>query len=164
MTRRSPRSAPDLADECPDGLDPSLREELRSALRARHADRLGSDERGVAAALDVDATVGPGAAVGVVVTGTVRRAHEVFVFARGDGDGLAGPLGVVVDHLDGLLDALVGDDEAFLPLDWEGRPYDGARDGFVFVRGEVRDYVAEEEAAKLLGEDAPLRAIPGFPA
>ncbi len=98
-----------------------------------------------------------GAAVAIAVVGTERRAHEVFVFARGRGTGLDGPLGACVDVLDGLLRELVGSDDAYLPLDWEGRPFDG---GVVFVRGEVRDYLAEREAAKLLGEDMPPPALP----
>jgi len=165
----SDRTPPDLAAECPNELDSSLRDDLRRALRERHADRLGVDERGVALALDVDAMTGQRAAVAVVVTGTVRRAHEVFAFTRAtdphDGDaGLEGPLGVVVDYLDGLLDELIAADDGFLPLDWEGRPYsDGGRRVAVFVRGEVRDYVAEEEAARLLQEEPLARAIPGFP-
>jgi hypothetical protein len=176
VPRPSPKSAPDLARECPDGIAPTLRDAIRTALRARHARRLAGtaddDERGdedkdaaasVAGALDADAMVGAAAAVAVVVVGTARRAHELFVFVRGDGDDLDGPLGVAVDYLDALLDERGGDDDAFLPLDWEGRPYEGAADGVVFVRGEVRDYLAEEDAAKLLEEAPPTRAIPGFP-
>jgi hypothetical protein len=44
-----------------------------------------------------------------------------------------------------------------LPLDWEGRPFER---GVVFVRGEVRDYVAERQAAMLLQEEAPPPALP----
>jgi hypothetical protein len=163
------RTPPDLASECPHELDAALRDDLRRALRERHAERLGVDERGVALALDVDAMTGDRAAVAVAVTGTVRRAHEVFVFTRATGPkggdaGLDGPLGVAVDYLDGLLDELIDADDGSLPLDWEGRPYaDGERRVVVFVRGEVRDYVAEEEAARLLQEDPAARAIPGFP-
>jgi hypothetical protein len=105
----------------------------------------------------VGGRTGANAAVAIAVVGTERRAHEVFVFARGPGKGLDGPLGACVDVLDGLLKELIGDDDAFLPLDWEGRPFDG---GVVFVRGEVRDYLAEREAAKLLGEDMPPPALP----
>jgi hypothetical protein len=163
----SPKAPPDLSRECPDAVDDAVLADIRRALRERHADRLGVDSRGVAEHLDIDAMTGSarnaGAAVAVAVTGTIRRAHEVFVFARDGGVGhdLDGALGVVVDTLDALLEELVGADDAFLPLDWEGRP-DG-KGGVVFVRGEVRDYVAEEEAAKMLGEDTPERAIPGFP-
>jgi hypothetical protein len=163
----SDRSPPDLARECPDDVTNSLRDELRLGLRERHAARLDVDLHGVDEALDIDAMTGRGAAVAVAVVGTARRAHEVFVFARvrDDGDAtLPRALAVVVDYIDGVLEELVGADDAFLPLDWEGRSWthDGD-DVTVFVRGEVRDYVAEEGAAKLLQEDAPPRAIPGFP-
>ena len=76
--------------------------------------------------------------------------------ARGAGEGLDGPLATAVDVVDGILQGVVGRDDAFVPLDWEGRAYEG---GVVFVRGEVRDYVAEEAAAALLGEALPPRAI-----
>jgi hypothetical protein len=167
----SDRSRPDLSRECPDDIAAALRDDLRAGLRERHAARLDVDPHGVAEALDVDATVGRAAAVVVAVVGTARRAHEVFVFARApngevdDDDEIPRALAIVVDYLDGVLDQLVGSDDAFLPLDWEGRPWKHAgNDVVVFVRGEVRDYVAEQEAATLLEEDAPARAIPGFPA
>jgi hypothetical protein len=169
VTQRAERTPPDLSIECPSALGADLRDELRAALRARHADRLGVDAGGVSEVLDVDALTGPRAAIAVAVVGTARRAHEVFVFARGaTGNAqnvLDGPLGVVVDYLDGILDELVGADDAFLPLDWEGRPFKHQRGPcVVFVRGEVRDYLAEDEAARLLQEDPAPRAIAGFPA
>jgi hypothetical protein len=167
----SDRSPPDLARECADDIAPALRDDLRAGLRDRHAARLDVDPHGVAEALDVDAMTGRNAAVAVAVSGTARRAHELFVFARARNDdadaddGIPRALAVVIDYLDGVLDEVVGNDDSFLPLDWEGRPWKhGGKDVVVFVRGEVRDYVAEEEAAKLLEEDAPPRAIPGFPA
>lgn len=171
VTAPSHRSPPDLARECPDDVASALRDDLRAGLRDRHAARLDVDAHGIAETLDVDAMVGRNAAVAVAVVGTARRAHELFVFARASddagasGDAVPRALAVVVDYLDGVLDELVGDDDAFLPLDWEGRPWQHGNDSVVvFVRGEVRDYVAEEEAAKLLEEDTPPRAIPGFPA
>jgi hypothetical protein len=169
VPRTIDRSAPDLSAECPDDVDAALRDRLRHALRERHALRLGVDAHGVDEVLDVDAMVGPAAAVAVVVSGTARRAHEVFVFARSPddderGDVLDGALGVVVDYLDAVLEELVGAEDAFLPLDWEGRHYEHhGRRVVVFVRGEVRDYVAEEDAATLLQEPAAPRAIEGFP-
>jgi hypothetical protein len=163
----SDRSPPDLARECPDDVERAVRDDLRRGLRERHAERLDVDPHGVDEALDVDAMTGRGAAVAVAVSGTARRAHEVFVFARARSSrdaSIPRALAIVVDYLDGVLEELVGVDDAFLPLDWEGRPYHhDADDVIVFVRGEVRDYLAEEEAAKLLEEDAPPRAIPGFP-
>lgn len=152
MLPATDRRAPDPAREAATALDAALTSSLRRALHERHAARLPAGHT-----LEVGGRTGPGAAMAIAVVGTERRAHEVFVFARGQGTGLDGPLGVCVDLLDGLLQELVGDDEAFLPLDWEGRPFDG---GVVFVRGEVRDYLAEREAAKLLGEEMPPPALP----
>lgn len=152
MSPATDRRAPDPAREANTALDAELTFTLHRALHERHAARLPKGH-----SLEVGGRAGAGAAIAIAVVGTERRAHEVFVFARGRGEGLDGPLGACVDVLDGLLQELIGDDEAFLPLDWEGRPFDG---GVVFVRGEVRDYLAEREAAKLLGEDMPPPALP----
>ena len=151
MRPSSDRRPPNLERECPRPVEHELHEQLASALRERHARRLPPDHR-----LDIAAVVGDAAAAIVVVVGTDRRAHEVFVCARGPGEGLEGPLAAAVDVVDGILQGVVGTDDAFVPLDWEGRAFEG---GVVFVRGEVRDYVAEEAAAALLGEDLPPRAI-----
>ena len=150
MSQRSLRSPPDLS-ECPDPADPAITAELRATWRKRH----GPD-------LELAAQTGTGAAAVVVVVGTWQRAHEVFVFTRGAGAGLDGPLGAAVDVADRLLLRLLAGEElrALLPLDWEGQE-DQA--GVVFVRGELRSYSAEEEAAALLDEEAPPRALPGFP-
>jgi hypothetical protein len=152
MSPATDRRAPDPAREAPGALDTELTFTLHRALHERHAARLPAGH-----SLEVGGRTGANAAIAIAVVGTERRAHEVFVFARGPGTGLDGPLGTCVDVLDGLLQELIGDDDAFLPLDWEGRPFDG---GVVFVRGEVRDYLAEREAAKLLGEDMPPPALP----
>jgi len=152
MSPTTDRRTPDPAREAATALDADLTFTLHRALHERHAARLPAGH-----SLEVGGRTGPGAAVAIAVVGTERRAHEVFVFARGKGTGLDGPLGACVDVLDGLLRELVGSDDAYLPLDWEGRPFDG---GVVFVRGEVRDYLAEREAAKLLGEDMPPPALP----
>ncbi len=143
----------------------TLRNDLRRAVRERHAARLGLDAHGADEALDVDAMVGPEAAIVVCVVGTARRAHELYVFTRSRaGGGLDGALGIAIDYIDGVLEEAIGSEDAFLPLDWEGRPFDvDGESCVVFVRGEVRDYVAEEAAAVLLGEEQAPRAIPGFP-
>lgn len=152
MSPSSDRRPPDPAREAAAALDAELAFSLHRALFERHAARLPKGHT-----LEVGGRTGRSAAVAIAVVGTERRAHEVFVFARGPGAGLDGPLGAAVDVLDGLLEHLIGDDDVFLPLDWEGRPFDG---GVVFVRGEVRDYLAEREAAKLLGEPMPPPALP----
>ena len=152
MSPSTDRRPPDLTREADASLDAELTFSLHRALFERYAARLPGGHT-----LEVGGRVGRSAAVAIAVVGTERRAHEVFVFARGTGSGLDGPLGAAVDVLDGLLDHLVDDDDAFLPIDWEGRPFDS---GIVFVRGEVRDYLAEREAAKLLGENMPPPALP----
>ena len=140
-----PIEPPDLDAECDRPLDQAERARLRGALRDSYG-----------AGLDVDGREGQGAAMLVAVVGPARRAHEILVFARGD-DAKA----VAVDYLDGLLAEIVGEGRGpdagyFLPLGWAPRDYDGH---VVWVRGEVRDYLAEEEAARLLGEPAPPRAV-----
>ena len=149
MKPTSDRRAPDLGRECPSAISAELREQVTAALIHRHERRLPDNHR-----LEVAVATGPAAAAIVVVVGTDRRAHEVFAFARGPGTDLDGPLAAAIDMLDALLPRVVGSDDRFLPLDWEGRPFEG---GLVFVRGEVRDYVAEEGAAALLGEPMPPR-------
>ena len=103
-------------------------------------------ERGAGAA---DAPVGYVLAYLCAADDPGLRIFATHRIVRGDG-----ALDRAVDYLDGVLAELA--DDAFLPLDWEGRTYD---DGHVFVRGEVRDYVAEEAAAKLLGEAPPPRGL-----
>lgn len=143
------RRAPNPTSETPDPIDDGMRAAIESALRSKAAPR----------PLRIEGRSGPTAAALVAIVGDDRRAHELFVFARG-----TDALDRCVDYLDGIIDELIRDDddddddehERFLPLDWEGRPYDG---GVVFVRGEVRDYFAEEEAARLLGEPVPRRGL-----
>ncbi len=151
MTSTADRRAPDLATECTTPLSPSTFADVSRALRSRHEQRLPA-----AAVLELAGHSGPHAAVVVAVIGEGRRHREVFVFARGSGDGLDGPLGAVVDVMDDVLGKVIGVDRPALPLDWQGRPFAGA---VVFVRGELRDYAAEEAAAVLLGEAVPARAI-----
>lgn len=138
------RDPPDKDEETTTPVDGVLLDDVEAALSARFADQR----------VAVDARTGPRAAwVGAAVP-EGRRVHEVEVFARDvDGEGLDGALGVVLDYLAEIVPAL---DEGYLPLDWEGRPYDG---GVVFVRGEVRDYEAEAQAAALLGEEPPPRVV-----
>jgi hypothetical protein len=140
------RRAPNL-DETPAPIDEDTRAQLEHALRSRMS--------APATPVHVEGRHGAKAAVLVAVIGAERHAHELFVFSRA-------PVGVhamsrCIDYLDGIVKELARSHEKrFLPLDWEGRPYAG---GIVFVRGEVRDYVAEEPAAQLLDEAAPARAL-----
>jgi hypothetical protein len=142
------RRAPDLDKETPDALDEELRRDLESALRADVV---------TGALLSVEGRAGKDATALAVVLGDERHAHEIFVFARGKGS-----RDRAVDYLGGVVDEVVRtggpDNGYYLPLDWEGRPFDG---DVVFVRGEVRDYVAEEEAARLLEEPPPPRGLRG---
>jgi hypothetical protein len=135
------RSAPNLDRETPDVLDVKT---IEDALRERYG-----------AAVRVSGREGAEAVAICAVLGDDRHAHEVMVFARGEG-----AHDLAVDYLDGLIDEISTKggpgDGRYLSLDWEGRPFDGE---VVFVRGEVRDYVAEAEAAKLLGEAAPRRGL-----
>lgn len=136
---------PNVEGECDHGLDAAERATLRGHLRDAYG-----------AQLEVDGRLGAAAACLAAVVGPERKAHEILVFARGK-DAKA----VAIDYLDGLLKEIVGarhDPDAgyYLPLGWAPRDYDGE---VVWVRGEVRDYLAEEEAARLLGEEPPPRAV-----
>lgn len=136
------RRAPNL-NEVTTTIDELLRSNLERALGKR------------VAAVRVEGRQGAKAAVVVAIVGDERRAHELFVFARGPTGDEA--LDRCIDYVDGVVEELSrAKEERFLPLDWEGRPY--AND-VVFVRGEVRDYLAEEQAAELLGEPAPIRGL-----
>ncbi len=150
------RRRPD-PDEAPSPIDAALAADLR----ARWTGKLQQP-------LELQATTGKAAAAIVVVAGTIERATEIFAFARGArptgfhaGGVLDEPLGAAIDAVDGIVtDLAAGASPRTLPLDWEGRP---VGDLVVFVRGERRDYRAEEQAALLLGEEAAPHALPGFP-
>ncbi len=154
MTTPSDRRVPDLESECPRPIADFAA--IEAALHARHDRRLPAGE-----AVEFAGRVGADAAAIVAVIGVGRRHREVFVFARSaagkGGVGLDGPLGAVVDVLDGVLAQTIGVERPSLPLDWQGRPFGSS---LVFVRGELRDYAAEEAAAELLGDDVIPRAIP----
>ena len=144
--------APDPDHETPTVAPRALIQQIGDALRERHGGSLRKGE-----SLEIGARIGKRAAELACMVGSERRAHEVVLFVRHvDGDGIEGALGVLVDYLDAILDELVGSDDHYLPLDDEGRPFEKH---IVFVRGMVRDYVAEEAAAKLLDEPAPPRAL-----
>lgn len=140
-----PIEPPDPERECPRWLDDTERATLRGALR----DQWGAE-------LDMDGREGNDATLLSAALGPATRAHEISVFARG-----AEAKALALDYLDGLLAEIVGEGHGpdagyFLPLGWAPRDFDGE---VVWVRGEVRDYRAEEEAARLLGEEAPPRAV-----
>lgn len=138
------KRAPALEHEAAAPLDEALRVQVEQALVARHG-----------LTLTLHGRRGPRAVVLCAVLPESRRSHEVFVFARGQRAEER-----AIDALDGLMQAIARTGGPahghHLPLDWEGRPYDG---DVIFVRGEVRDYLAEEEAARLLEEPAPPRAL-----
>ena len=143
------KSAPDLKRECPAVPDPGIREDIEHALELRHQDALDADER-----ITVTIGQGPGAAFITARVGPPTRPHEFTVFAREiAGDDFDGALGVVVDYLDGVLEEyFAGDREGFLPLDFEGRPFE---EHIVFVRSDVRNLEAERLADALLNDSAP---------
>jgi hypothetical protein len=145
------RRAPEPATECPLPLDAATLADITGALLRRHGSKLPPGET-----LEVASHVGAAAAMVVVVVSEGRRHREVFAFARGRGTGLDGPLGVVVDVIDDVLKKVIGVDRHTLPLDWTGQVLGSTT---VFVRGELRDYAAEEAAAVLLDERVPPRAI-----
>jgi hypothetical protein len=151
-TTPADRRAPEPDAECPLPLDAATLADITAALLRRHGNRLPPGET-----LEVAGHVGAAAAMVVVVVSEGRRHREVFAFARGRGAGLDGPRGVVVDVLDDVLKKVVGVERPALPLDWTGQVLGSST---VFVRGELRDYAAEEAAAVLLDEPAPPRAIP----
>ncbi|HEY1099480.1 MAG TPA: hypothetical protein VGF99_11155 [Myxococcota bacterium] len=154
MTTPSARRAPDLDSECPELVDDATAADLERALHQRHDPKLPPGELFV-----VQARVGRGAAGLIVVISEGRRHREVFVFARGSEGAtpIEGPLGAAVDVMDDVLARTIGVERPALPLDWQGRPFGAST---VFVRGELRDYAAEEAAAVLLDETPPPRAIP----
>ncbi len=143
--------------ETPTPIDDGAREEVAQALAAR----VGAVASGVSVAFD--GVIGPGAALAVAVCGDDDRAVEVFVFVRApaghDDDGVA--FDVAVDLLDVVVTdvaaAFVRGDNDGPPLDWRPRRVDGFD---TFVRGELRRYALEEEAARLLGEPPLPRALP----
>lgn len=151
-TTPADRRAPEPDTECPLPLDAATLADITGALLRRHGQKLPAGET-----LEVAGHVGAAAAMVVVVISEGRRHREVFAFARGRGTGLDGPLGVVVDVIDDVLKKVVGVDRPALPLDWTGQVLGAST---VFVRGELRDYAAEEQAAVLLDEPPPPRAIP----
>ncbi|HEY4223363.1 MAG TPA: hypothetical protein VGO62_18525 [Myxococcota bacterium] len=142
------RRAPDLIRETPTRIPDHDGKLILDGLRAKNPSAL---------VLTIDARAAtPGSAEAFAILGVLqddenkRRVHEIVVFARGDG-----ARDRAVDYLDGVV-AELAKAGGYLPLDFEGRPYNGE---LVFVRGEVRDYLAEAEAARLLGEDPPKRGL-----
>ncbi|MCC7073101.1 MAG: hypothetical protein IT383_17395 [Deltaproteobacteria bacterium] len=138
---------PDPDRDCDRPLDDDERLLVRGLLHDSHG-----------GTFDVDGREGENAALVAAVIGPEHAAHEVQVFVRG-----AGAKEAALDYLDGLLGEIIGKEHDpahgyHLPLDWTPRDYE---EHVVWVKGEVRDYKAEEAAAKLLGEAPPPRATRG---
>lgn len=130
--------------EAPDVLPDDMRAEVEQALNEGYADQLEDGER-----ITVELRTGPRSAWLLARLGTPAKAFELELFTRDvEGELFDGALGLLVDYLDGVLEEWLGNDrEGFLPLDFEGRPYDGH---VIFARGELRDYEAEAAAEALL--------------
>lgn len=135
--------APD--EETHEPIEAALLEQIGSALGERHG----------LATLTLDGRLGPLTGWLRARVGPQTATWEVELFVREvEGEGYDGPLGVLVDFLDGFLAQWVeAEREGWASLDWEGNPYDLGLAGacVVFVRGEVRDLVAERAGDALLG-------------
>lgn len=144
VSPRAPASAPAPEREAPTEVDAALLADVEDALVERHGGALHDDEN-----VRLEAREGDDAAWLKARIGTSERAYEAELFARGvDGEGLDGALGVLVDYLDGLLEEwFASERDAWLPLDWAPRSYDGMT---IYARGDLRDYVAERAADALL--------------
>jgi hypothetical protein len=125
---------PDLDRETPDALDCSA---IERALRERH----GMD-------IEVEGRTGKNAAILCAMIPEKRKTIELFVL-------VSAPNAVeqAMDFIDATIPELKKG--RTLPLDWEQR-------GAAIVRGETRDYEAEAEAAKLLGDQQRPRGIDGL--
>lgn len=139
-----PPRPPAPESEAPSPVDPAFLGDVEEALVERHGGGLGDDET-----VRLEASTGVDAAWLKARVGTEERAYEAELFARDvDGEGLEGALGLLVDYLDGLLEEwLANERDAWLPLDWDTRTYDGIT---LFARGDLRDYAAERAADALL--------------
>jgi hypothetical protein len=125
---------PNLDLETP---EPVPADDIAAALIDRHA-----------LSLTLEVRRGKAAAVVCALVPSGRRTTELFVFVRGER-----ALDRAVDFLDGVLPDLKKGRRA--PLDWEKRA--GA-----LLRGEERDYGAEEDAARLLAEPPRPRGLAGL--
>jgi hypothetical protein len=136
--------APDPKTESPEYVPEGMRMDLEQALCEGYAEQLEPGE-----SITVAMRTGPDCAWLEARVGPPGRAFELELFAREvPGELFDGALGLLVDYLDGVLEEWLGKDrEGFLPLDFEGRPFE---DHIVFVRGELRDYAAEAAAERLL--------------
>jgi hypothetical protein len=135
---------PDPAAETTARVDGALLAQIIDALGDRH----GLDE------MELDGRTGDDAGWLRARIGPETETWELELFVRDvPGEALDGAVGALVDYLDGFLGAWVDNDrEGWAPLDWEGRRYalDDDTTCSVYVRGEVRNLMAEQARDRLL--------------
>lgn len=142
---------PQVQREAPESVPLSLLQDLETLLSQRYGGALEDGER-----IRVDAKTGAKAAWLQARVGTSDRGHEFELFTRDVADeGLDGALGLLVDFLDGVLEAFfAAARDAYLPLEFAARRFE---DTLLFARSEYRDYTAEAAAEALLEG----RTVPG---
>ena len=133
-----------LVEQTPDDVPFTLLDEIARALSRAHGRALSNDER-----VTVEAFTGDRAAFLAVRVGNHEDAHD-FEFFCADKDGalLDGALGLLVDYADGVLKEFFAHDrDAFLPLEFQARRFDGKE---LLVRSERRALALEDAADRLL--------------
>ena len=144
MNEDTARRPPEPVSETTARIEGPLLAQIVDALVTRH----GLDEA------ELDGRSGDASAWLRMRIGPEQETWELELFVRDlPGEALDGAVGVLVDYLDGFLDAWVNNErEGWAPLDWEGRPFTLADDKtyIVFVRGEVRNLEAEDARDHLL--------------
>lgn len=150
--------APAPEQETPEPLPATLLRELEGALQRAHQASLEGDE-----GIRLEGREGPRAGWLLARVGEEGRPWEFELFVRDvAGEGLDGPLGVLLDFLDGVLtEFFEADRDAWLPLDFVGHPYElgGGLTCVVFARGTRRDLDAEAAADRLLAEHGGIDEV-----
>ncbi|MCP4502841.1 MAG: hypothetical protein GY822_23120 [Deltaproteobacteria bacterium] len=138
--------APAILQETPKMLPEDMRRIIETGLNEKNATFLDEGER-----IRVAGRRGKKAAFLQARVGNETLVMQFEVFARDfKGTDFDGPVGAVVDFLDGVLDEYFDEDrEAYLPLDFTAHPYEN---GFVFARQEKRNFAAEEAGDALLAK------------